>query len=637
MFLRINILLITFLFNFAFIKNVNAEIKLNSFLSQSEVGVGDEVILTIELTADGESLPSSEPSVPTIDKVTFLDKRTSSSTRSQMTHTSSGIKLNTVRSVLYEYTFRAVEEGNAKIDAIEIEVNGKHIKTKPIVLKILPEGSVSQQASKPRRPNPFGNNPLGGFDDEENDPIDSIQKEMEQFQNLLNRRFGGTLGGGRPTMTAPKDDSSAFHILVEVDKKEAFEGEQIMVSWYLYTQGRVREIDTLKYPELKGFWKEDIQIATTLNFQQDSLNGVPYNKALLTSYALFPIEAGQTKIDSYRARATIMGDAWGFGRNFTATKASEEIPIVIKPLPTANRPENFSGAVGEFQMKVELSDKTVVANQPFALKVRFDGRGNAKLIELPKLNLPSGLEVYDIKKNSEYFKTGSSYKEFEVLLIARQSGDVEIPGVGTSYFDPQKEQYEKLFSEAIKITVLPGGAADVLAASRLSGDKKTESIFAPQMRINLSSKSGQINFTPFILSLFPIVLIGLVFLQRKKLFYVIKKDIAEDLKKRFQLIKKHAAQGKWRDAGVLSVNSIYYVLGELSGLGGANREFTVLLKSSPPSLQREMGDVLKKNMDEFSFIGFGPDIATKSIDEKVWMKKITELEQSLQKSIQLTQ
>lgn len=629
------ILLLSILFNIIFVGSAYAEIKLESSLSQNEVSVGEEFSLIIELVADGESLPNSEPSVPTIDKVTFVDKRTSSATRSQMTTSQGGIQLKTVRSSTFEYTFRATDEGVVRVEPIEIDVNGKMIKTKPLSLKILPEGAAPSRQSQRKRQQ--GGSPFGGFDE---DPTDSMQSDIEAFQNLLNRRFGGALGGagGRPTMTAPKDENSAFHILVEVDKKEAFEGEQIMVSWYLYTQGRVREIDTLKYPELKGFWKEDIQIATTLNFQQDTLNGVPYNKALLTSYALFPIEAGKSKIDSYRARATIMGDAFGFGRNYSATKSSEEIPIVIKPLPTANRPENFSGAVGEFQMKVELADKTVVANQPFALKVRFDGHGNAKLIELPKMNLPAGMEVYDIKKNSEYFKTGSSYKEFEVLLIARQAGEVEIPALTTSYFDPKKEQYEELTAEALKINVLPGGASEVIAANRLTEDKKKEDVFAPQPKLTwTASHSGKFNLAPWLLLLFPISLAVLVFIERKKIFAVIKRDLSEETKKRFQNIKLLAEQKKWREVGVHTVNSIYHVLGELSGLGGANREISVLLKSAPPSLQRELGDTLKKEMDDFSLIGFGPEIALKSIDANQWAKKIQHLEETLHKAIKLTQ
>ena len=55
------------------------------------------------------------------------------------------------------------------------------------------------------------------------------------------------------------DPKDAFFIQAEVDKSEAYVGEQVTASWYLYTRGMIRDLDTLKYPALKGFWKEDIR------------------------------------------------------------------------------------------------------------------------------------------------------------------------------------------------------------------------------------------------------------------------------------------------------------------------------------------------------------------------------------------
>ena len=36
-------------------------------------------------------------------------------------------------------------------------------------------------------------------------------------------------------------------------------GEQVTANFYLVTRGQVRDIDTLRYPDLKGFWKEDLE------------------------------------------------------------------------------------------------------------------------------------------------------------------------------------------------------------------------------------------------------------------------------------------------------------------------------------------------------------------------------------------
>ena len=87
---------------------------------------------------------------------------------------------------------------------------------------------------------------------------------------------------------------------MDVDKKRAYVGEQITANIYLYTRGQIRDIDTLKYPSLKGFWKEDLDLATRLNFESVEVSGVLYQRALLVSYALFPIKAGKAVANRMR-------------------------------------------------------------------------------------------------------------------------------------------------------------------------------------------------------------------------------------------------------------------------------------------------------------------------------------------------
>jgi hypothetical protein len=41
------------------------------------------------------------------------------------------------------------------------------------------------------------------------------------------------------------------------------------------------------------------------------------------------------------------------------------------------------------------------------------------------LSLPSTLEVYDTKNEAKFFKEGTSFKEFELILIPRQPGSLD--------------------------------------------------------------------------------------------------------------------------------------------------------------------------------------------------------------------
>ena len=603
-----------------------AEVKVQSLVDRNEMAVGETFTLEVKIQSD-QSLPASQPSLPTISGVDLLGQSSRSESRSSVVSTPQGIDFKNIRTRIYRYEFVANQEGKIQIDSIKVEVGGKVRRTKPIVLSVVADRGQVAQKQDPR------NSPSA-------DPFDRME---EQFNRLLQRHFGGGrprgFGNSNGFMTPPKNKNHAFFILAEVDKTEAYKGEQIVASWYLYTQGTVRDIDTLKYPTLKGFWKEDIQISTHLNFESDTVNGLPYKRALLASYALFPIEDGKAKVDSYKAKATILR-GFGFSRGETYTKASDNIPILVKPLPVDGMPSNFTGAVGQFQMLSEVADKQVVANQPFALRIRFDGRGNAKLIELPKLDLPETVEIYDIKNESKFFKNGQSFKEFEVLLIPRQAGELKLPSLRTSYFDPKTEQYAEVSAPEITIRVLPGAKQASLGEERVETEgsqvkkKQLPGLmvdFDPQHR---ASKPSTLPWFMGFLAALLLLLMRTVYdlgLFRKQ------RDLNDEVKSRFALIHGHIGKENYRAVGIDVTNAVYHVLGEVSGQGGANVELSKLLAKTAPSIRREIEGPLRKLMDYFGMIGFGPKkfIADKQITGKA-KEYVKEIEGLLYKAVRLS-
>src|SRR5690606_19867367 len=93
------------------------------------------------------------------------------------------------------------------------------------------------------------------------------------------------------------------------------------------------------------------EMATRLNFEQVLIEGIPYSRALLVSYALFPISAGKAIVDPYKAKCTVLTpNAFGFGKPYVFTKASRPIQINVKEVPSASRPPNFTGAVGKYAL-----------------------------------------------------------------------------------------------------------------------------------------------------------------------------------------------------------------------------------------------------------------------------------------------
>lgn len=595
-------------------------------ISSKKVEVGEMFILNIEIS--GEEMSSIvAPQPPNIPAAKFLQAGSGQRINSFTVSNAQGeLEYKSKQTQVYSFTYMATKAGQVVIPPLAIKMGDDIVKTAPGSLQIVPQGAGGGSR--------FAQPQLDDMDIED-DAFAQLHKMEDQFNQLLQRKFGG--GGSGGFQAVPNlNEKDTFVIVAEVDKTTVFKGEQITASWYLYTRAGVREIDTLKYPSLKGFWKEDIELATLLNFQPAELNKIQYNKALLASYALFPIEEGKSTVDPYRAKVTVVG---GFGQGMTVTKDSESIPILVKPLPKEPAGGSlFSGAVGEFQIKADLDDTTVVAHQPFSVKIHVEGRGNAKQFELPSLNLPPDVEVYDIKKDAKFFKTGMSYKEFEVLLIPRKEGDLVIPSIKTTIFNPRTEKYEELATAEIKVRVLPGSGQQGLASSRVSEEKGG----APE-KLNLitqwepQDKSGSVHAEMW-LSLFIASFIGLLAFASLKLGWFKKSlEFKDYFSKRLKQIHKKVSQEKWREVGVEATNLAYFVLGDISGQGGANLQVEKLLEKSPPSVRREIGEELKNVMNKFYLLGFGPDLAVQAaIKEGSVKEDIKKLEKLLWKAIELS-
>ncbi|MBY0315518.1 MAG: BatD family protein [Bdellovibrionales bacterium] len=608
-----------------------AQVKIQTTISSQSVEVGEGFRVGIEVSSEGsETMVPPEP--PKIDGALLRGQG-----KEQRLNATYGMDENgepirkTVLTQIYNFTYIAEKNGDLVIPSVEIKVGDKIQKSSPGIIKVYAAGAGGKKRPQPRK-SPFG-------DDEDmfsSDPFERMEKMEEQFNQLLQRRFGA--GGGSGFLAIPNiNEKDAFFIVAEVDKTEVYKGEQIVGSWYLYTKAGVREIDTLKYPELKGFWKEDIELATLLNFQQDTLNGQPYNKALLASYALFPIDEGKATIDPYKAKVVLITP---LGQAVTATKSSESIPVLVKPLPVEGRPADFSGAVGEYQMRAEVENVTFVAHQPFLLRVRFEGKGNAKQFELPNLNLNPAIEVYDVKNDAKYFKTGTSYKEFEVFLIPRQAGPVTIPAITSSYFNPRTQKYESLSSQEIKINVLEGSTTQTMAANRIDKDQQEAVVtLAPITQWEPSSGSTQWKTGTTAIVVASVAHLGvgvlLVALASIRLGWFERERYIEDyIKVRMGKIDAALGNKEWRQVGVESVNLVYYVLGELSGLGGANVHIDKLLDHCPPSVRRNLSEPLKKSLEHFYLLGFGPEEAQpKNIDAKELRAEVKKLESLLNKSL----
>src|SRR5438876_8855282 len=151
---------------------------------------------------------------------------------------------------------------------------------------------------------------------------------------------------------------------------------------------------------------------------------------------------------------------------------SETVMINIKPLPP-NAPANFSGAVGNFTLAVDAKPKNVQVGDPITVTSTITGRGNFDRMNAPALEDEHGWHKYPA---SSKFKQDddvgiSGEKTFEMVLAPNQKKPA-VPPLVFAYFDPIKENYVTLRSDAVPIRVEGGAApAPSVAAAPATGAK----------------------------------------------------------------------------------------------------------------------------------------------------------------------
>lgn len=604
-----------------------AELKFEARVEPEVVGIGQPFSLLVSVSSNGDSLNVADPQLPQIPNLSLLGQRQ----ESQSIRRFEGGQFKTIQSRLYVFTYVAMAPGAYSISPIRMRVNGgeKNLSSTPF--------HVSDSA--PQGP---GTPPPGEDQDQFFPPDDDGLQQMDRMEEMFNQMLRRN-GDPRLQRPAPggEADPQGFFIQVELDKTKAYVGEHINASWYLYTRGQVRDIDTLKYPDLAGFWKEDIEVATRLNFEQVNVNGAPYNRALLVSFALYPLKPGTAIIDPYTAKCTIISmdglNLFGLAKPQVLTRSSPQIKIEVLPVPETNRPPDFSGGTGIFNMFASIDASSFKTNTPFFYRLKFEGRGNAKIIELPKIESAEGLELYDKKSSTGFEKNGTSRKEFELTFIPRKAGEITIPKITLSFFNPQTKTFYRKETEVIPINVeLTKDDPGVAPQKMDHKDDEAPTTTLPQLaefREPVAWGNYFNRYTWFFgYGLSVLMLLGKA--GRELGWWEKKVTLEGKFRARVKGIHDLIGKGDWRRVGQEMINTIYFVLGEITGLGGASYEMERLLAEAPPSIRTELGDQIKKLLEEAEILGFAPEAAVGVRKDKANLKRlVAEMEKILGRGI----
>lgn len=264
-------------------------------------------------------------------------------------------------------------------------------------------------------------------------------------------------------------DIDAF-LRTQVSKDEIYEDEAVVLSCQLYSKVPVLSVKETKYPELNGFEVSSQPFYDYQGipiFRKEEYKGTEYNVTDLRKIIIYPNRIGQLVIPEVAVTLTFdlkkldqnrRGVYPGEKRIIGVDKElkSEAIYVKVGTLPK-QKTAGFSGAIGTFKMSSEIKGSQAKVGELFALKLTVEGYGDLDTSLAPILDLPEGIEVYDMMSDEDACFVGlrlQSVRTFGYLLVAKKAGTFQIPPAKFVYLDTEIGNYKTLSSVVHKVSII---------------------------------------------------------------------------------------------------------------------------------------------------------------------------------------
>ncbi len=259
-----------------------------------------------------------------------------------------------------------------------------------------------------------------------------------------------------------------------LDKTNVVVGQPIYATLKIYQRANLSGFESADFPSFTGFWSQEVEAPTNIEFQRENYNGKIYDAALLRRYLLIPQQTGKLRIEpaeltclvNVRVQSRTGSIFDGFFDDIRQVRqkvSSQAVTVNVSPLPSG-APASFGGGVGKFSISARLAKPSLKAHEASSLIVTVSGKGNVSLLEAPKVKFPLDMEVYDTKITDKSSKgTLSGSKEFEFPFIPRSHGEFTIDPIQYSYYDTESGRYVTVQTQPISFTVEKG--ADIPASS----------------------------------------------------------------------------------------------------------------------------------------------------------------------------
>jgi hypothetical protein len=343
-----------------------------------------------------------------------------------------------------------------------------------------------------------------------------------------------------PSVIKPSGSSSVeyladenMHLIAEISNTNPYLNEAITVVYKLYFRNPIKISDAreIQSPKFRDFWSSSIKIPQ-LRVESGSYKGEAYNEVIWRKTVLYPQKIGKLIIEPLALSLVLeiptkRRDFFGntiYKQVSRSVNAGKRV-LNVKELPIKNRPNDFSGAVGKFKLDFLINKKSLKALESFQSIVKVTGKGNLKLFELPKIKVPSSIEVFEPEYKEEINTTLSGMEgtiQNTYTMVPQYQGKYPIPSIEFIYFDPDKVSYQTLSSIDHMVDVYGGDSDNLIEKQdKINQDLKTntnntfgfiklKSKFSPINQVEFWKKS-----TYWLIIILPLILLPIIiFIKR---------------------------------------------------------------------------------------------------------------------------
>jgi len=384
------------------------DITVTSYVDKNTVSLNELLNLTVEIKSDEQI--TAEPEIPQLTGFQIVGQSSSSSTSIKIINN----EMSKSVTQSFMYSLRPLKIGSFTIPPIYTKYKNSTYRSKTINVTVVQENSNITQSRQ------------------------QSQKKIDNSSNNVQIFLQATPG-----------------------KSEVFVGEPFTIKYVLYSNKGLVGLNAEKMPEFAGFVKEETFQTKNITHTLEVINGIRYYAYRISDYTLFPTNANTFNLDNMELLCAYEVPAKSFF-DFGTTKRvyiqSNTSTIKVKPLPVEGQPVNFSGAVGQYDIKSALSSSQVKTGESVTLTLTINGSGNIRMFDPPTFPVIPNIDTFPPEESDDLYQPDniSGKKVVKYILIPEETGTYNLPAISFTYFEPRSETYKTISTRPLTLVVEKG-------------------------------------------------------------------------------------------------------------------------------------------------------------------------------------